>query len=462
MAYAYVKDGANASNGNTITFSPTNSGDLLVVCISTSAGGGSPTVTFTDNLSDTWSTAQATVNDGNGAYHSIFYLLNCPAGITTLTATFNGGTPGTCNMVVAEYSGLASYIGVATKNTQASPGTGTNAITSNNVNVSTQPALLLGYTYDINQNNVSAAGTSPLAFTLRYGASQNTGQAFEDARVTATGNALANFTTIHGTDTFTTFAVAFAEYVAPSIAVVQSVNGQTVSNATDIVVTINGVTAGNTIVCIASYFNTSAGGGHPVPTCVDTTYSTALTALETPPGVLVGTVSNLGAGIWYLPGGTVVAGSHTVKVSFASAGFNFTTGSVTLVEISGLASASPADPTQPASAVWSSGSVLTASSGQSLAAPPAIALAAIAQHTTVGVTNAGFACTGFTDVNNISNTATANFGAEQCYEIYAGSATPSAAFGWTDANTNGAQAVIGVLSQTAGIVTLPLLGTILM
>lgn len=209
MAYTYIKTGANAANGNTITFSPTSPGDFLLITSNTSAGGGNPTCTFTDNLSTVYSTAVATVNKGAfGDWVTIFYLPNCPSGITTLTATYNGGTPGTCILRVLEYSGIATstpLIIAGVPAVQSSPGTATDAISTGNVNVSSQPALFFGWSLDSSQNGfASGTGYNSRASTT-FGV-------WEDKRVTATGNNAATFTSVsHGTDQFISTALAFAE-----------------------------------------------------------------------------------------------------------------------------------------------------------------------------------------------------------------------------------------------------------
>jgi hypothetical protein len=210
-AYAFIKVAANTANAATVSFLPTNPGDLLVVDVQTSSGGGTPTASIADDQSSSWSTAIATVNATGGFWQTRFYLVNCSGAITLLTLTFAGGTPGTTNIEVLEYSGIATvtpHIVSNTPNVQVNPGTTTDIITSGNVNVTAQPALLLGWSFDPSGNAI-AVGTG---FTSRA-SSSSVATRWEDKRVTATGNAAATFTsaTHGGTDTFVTIVSAFAE-----------------------------------------------------------------------------------------------------------------------------------------------------------------------------------------------------------------------------------------------------------
>jgi hypothetical protein len=215
MAYAFVNSAQNAANANTITYSPT-AGNFLVVVSGTSAGGGTPTVTaISDNGTggSGWSTGKATVQDGtvNNFFFSVFYSPVASNGATIITLTYNGGTPGTTNLAIVEYSGLSAtgWQGISAFNEQPNPGTGTNAITSNNLNITTQPAALIGWTIDENSNGGMSSGTSPIVFARRVNGNFNM---LQDARVTATGNAAATATSTHGAaDDFISYVMAISE-----------------------------------------------------------------------------------------------------------------------------------------------------------------------------------------------------------------------------------------------------------
>jgi hypothetical protein len=213
MAGAFVKRVNNVSNGNTITITPANSGNWLVVHSNTSSGGGNPTATISDNLSSpNWQTAISTVQVAIGFWTTCFYLENCGAGITTITITYSGGTPGTTNSSCAEFSGLAtsgSLLAVTAPLNQIAPGGGNDAIFSNNLNFSTVPGLLIGVSYDSTSSNAITAGTG---FTPD-GTAGSTGALWEHQRLIISNGAIpATFTSAtHGTDTFQSYALAVLE-----------------------------------------------------------------------------------------------------------------------------------------------------------------------------------------------------------------------------------------------------------
>lgn len=221
--YTYVKNGQNSANSNSITFSPTNTGDLLVLWSRTSAGGGTPTLTsVVDNNSVGWTLGLATATYGSGSenYVSMYYRPNCEAGITSVTCTYNGGTPGGTDILIAEYSGIAltsPLIGVTSGNAQASPGTTANAITSTGLSVASGlPALIMGLVANGGDGD-TVAGTGYTARLL-----SNDTWFFEDLRATSAGTQTATATapTHGGTDDYISFVAAFSEAGAGPTAVV--------------------------------------------------------------------------------------------------------------------------------------------------------------------------------------------------------------------------------------------------
>lgn len=212
MPYAYVGQGHSSTNA--VTYSPT-AGNLLVVFSATSIGGGNPTFTVSDGSSDTWASAVSAAQlSGTGLYLGIAYTLSVGSGVTTVTLTYNGGSPGQVDVWAIEYSGAgASFFGVSAGNSQATPGTGTNVLTSNALNVTSGvPALILGLIDDDTRAaNTMAAGTG---YTARGSpAGTSTSLLIEDLRATSTGNQTATGTdaTHGGTDTYGSFVLAFAE-----------------------------------------------------------------------------------------------------------------------------------------------------------------------------------------------------------------------------------------------------------
>lgn len=214
MSYTYNSSAINsAANANTITLSPP-SGSLIAVYSVTSAGGGTPTVTLSDNGSGSvWANASNNVVTGSD-HCSVAYCLSAGTGITTLTATYNGGTPGTCDLIAVCYTGLTSpsFVAVATPNGQTNPGTGANAITANALNCGSTNALMIVFSKENANHSNMAAGTG---FTLRLnttvGASD--GLAVEDPAAEVTGSQTGTFTdaTNGAGAAYNTISVAFAD-----------------------------------------------------------------------------------------------------------------------------------------------------------------------------------------------------------------------------------------------------------
>lgn len=210
MAGAWVKTGKNTANSASITFTPTNTGDTLTFICCSSTGGGSPTISAVkDNNNNAFTQAVATFQDASTAFHfTIYYMLSCPAGITTITATF-GSTPGTVDIWIVESSGLAGLI-VSGAVAQAAPGNGTDAATSGLFNVSSQPAYVQGLICDVQNTGTIAAGTG---YTSRSSTTGTARLLVEDQRVLSTGNLAATGTCSNGVDTFFNALVAFSEPV---------------------------------------------------------------------------------------------------------------------------------------------------------------------------------------------------------------------------------------------------------
>lgn len=213
MAYAFVQKVNNAANAPTLAIAP-SAGNLLLVCSQTSTGAG-PIASLTDNLSSTYSTALATISPAGSSYnYTFFYLKNVPTGITGITESFSGGsTPGNCSISALEYSGLdptSPFIGITAGNVQVAPGTTANLITSLTLSLSVVPCALIALCND-EAGNAATAGTG---FTSRGAGFNSAGEGlYEDQRFTVNTTPAATYTSAtHGaTDTFTTFALAFAE-----------------------------------------------------------------------------------------------------------------------------------------------------------------------------------------------------------------------------------------------------------
>lgn len=210
-AFAFNASAANGAVANTVTISPTT-GAMVVVFSETSGGGGTPTVTCSDNSGSTWVNASNNVVV-TGLHYSVCYTLSAAAGVTTITATYNGGTPGTTILAAFSYTGLTSpsFVAVSTPNTQASPGTGTNAVTTIALACGSTNALFIGYSGDSTGSNGGL--TVGTGFTQRLNAASLGGQAFgEDPNAEVTGSQTATWTAAtHSTDTYGSVGVCFAD-----------------------------------------------------------------------------------------------------------------------------------------------------------------------------------------------------------------------------------------------------------
>lgn len=140
------------------------------------------------------------------------------SGTDTVLLTFGGNITFPAGYV-AEYSGLDTTApftsGESAVQFQASPGTGTNALSSGNTpTLAAQPAVLVGFGYDDAGPNFVTAGT---AFTARagvftFGGTFGADQGIpEDRRLTATTAVAANFTASAGTGFYFTIAAVFKE-----------------------------------------------------------------------------------------------------------------------------------------------------------------------------------------------------------------------------------------------------------
>lgn len=220
MTYAFVQqnstDNAATATTITITLTPT-AGNLLVFC----ASGDSldtTSIALSDNLGSHNTFTQIATDlvstlDQRCAW---WFAANCKGGATTFTATFSASTRFR-TIYVAEYSGIATTSpflnGARAEN--IIPGTGADAVSSGNADATSQPALVWGFSLDINGGTTPSAGTGFTSRTAVWSSATVLGRP-EDKRVTATGNVAATFTATTGTDTHGTGVGVFAEAVAVS------------------------------------------------------------------------------------------------------------------------------------------------------------------------------------------------------------------------------------------------------
>lgn len=201
-AYAHVQ--SVAANADTATITSSTAGTLLVFSVYTSGGGG--------RISTVTSGFTLVATELVGDYGvSVYAYPNNPGGITSVGVTaWASGTPGERRVYVSEYSGIATSSPVLTtaSQTQSSPGTGTDAVTSgtSTVTLAGAPgALIYGFSGSFGSGITMNTGTG---FTSRV---LNDGNRVEDKRVTSDGSQAATYTAASAPATTYTWMVAFAE-----------------------------------------------------------------------------------------------------------------------------------------------------------------------------------------------------------------------------------------------------------
>lgn len=223
--YAFVQKTENSNQSFSASpiacpaITTTVSNLLLVAAMSFDAN-----ITITDGaVGNTYNNLGFVATPASGGRITLFYAKSIAGASTTIQLNTTG--PWIQGVAAWEYSGLdttAPYItGTFVGQSQATPGTTTDACTSTNSNITSVPAMQFGFNWDENNasSNTPSAGTG---FTgrgqiwkpLGSGGGFFTAQG-EDKRVTSTGNSAATFTSIAGgTDTLVTITVAFKESAA--------------------------------------------------------------------------------------------------------------------------------------------------------------------------------------------------------------------------------------------------------
>lgn len=149
-----LSSAANIATSSTITVS---AGGTIVVFVHV-AQDQTATLAASDGT-NTYTRRHATYY-GSSSTFGVLVAENCSAGTYTVTATWDGGTRANRAIAAIPLSGLkaASYQTGAT-NTQATPGTGTDAVTSGNMTPTEQPAALFGFHISLGALNTPSAGT---------------------------------------------------------------------------------------------------------------------------------------------------------------------------------------------------------------------------------------------------------------------------------------------------------------
>jgi hypothetical protein len=197
VAYAFVQFSSDAG-----TISSTAAGNCLV-CALTNSGGGARLI----DLGAGWIQAEAELVGAVNNYASnLYYYPNNPGGITSVTPSWSGGTPGEVGFLFAEYSGLAASPFLdCVRQLQASPGTGTDAVTSGTASLSAGGKALVGFSADPGPYTTINAGT---AFASRGTVA---GERLEDRAESGAGSFAALFTGAADPQEAHTWLLALAE-----------------------------------------------------------------------------------------------------------------------------------------------------------------------------------------------------------------------------------------------------------
>lgn len=213
--------GATAANFITCTFDSATTTGNIIVASSGYQTGTVTSITFTDDRSGSYATIQSLYSSPqvtSGAALGVGTVGT--AGTTAVTATFtNSEQPDYYGICIAEFSGVntSSIVDVSTVNSQVTPTTGTDLITSGAIVSTADGEIYYGGVW--NSQNVTGTLTKGTTYTLI--AVQNTGTVqrglCEYWQQASAGSADADATTTNGDDDHITFAVAMKTAVVTAL-----------------------------------------------------------------------------------------------------------------------------------------------------------------------------------------------------------------------------------------------------
>jgi hypothetical protein len=141
------------------------------------------------------------------------YGVECFYGVVNASSTapvvsISTGTSGYIGSLTAQFDSYSSWIG-AVSNRQVSPGTGTGAITTTDVNLTSQPARQIGIFFNL----TAASSPTAVAGFTDHGSLFGGYIRFASRTVTSTGNSSATATSVggQGGSTYISTQMAFAE-----------------------------------------------------------------------------------------------------------------------------------------------------------------------------------------------------------------------------------------------------------
>jgi hypothetical protein len=212
---SFIKSASNilaVSNGSTITASfgsNVTAGNAIALWVMWIRPIGTNTLTLT-SVTGCWSGGASLVNNhtsGDQGRSALGYVSNVTGGACTITATFNASMNSNYDVTIIahEVSGIATtdpYDG-STIQTQDSPGTGANALTSGNIITTSNGDYIFAATGDTGYSSTATAGTN---YTGRV--SGDDGTRSEDRIQAAAGSIAGTFTTSDGFAIFLTGVLA--------------------------------------------------------------------------------------------------------------------------------------------------------------------------------------------------------------------------------------------------------------
>lgn len=174
-----------------------NTGDLLIMVVAFD-NAANPTGTPSSSPANTWTQLATGIHDGSQYGMRAWYSYNSASGSTTCTWTGSSNYPA---IAVYRFSGIRSasdpLTGTPTFGNQASPGTGTDGVTSGNTTPGGQPALVFGFGFDVlGTTPAPTAGTGYISTTAvwDYDGAISVSARAEHKRVTSTSATAATFT----------------------------------------------------------------------------------------------------------------------------------------------------------------------------------------------------------------------------------------------------------------------------
>lgn len=149
----------------------------------------------------------------------VFYGVVNASSTAPVVSVSDAGTGGYIGVLTAQWDSYSSWIGAIT-NRQANPGTGTGAVTTSNVNLTSQPARQIGVFF----NYTAASAPTAVAGFTDHGSMFGGYVRLESRTVGATGNSAATATVVSGQggSTYYSTQMAFSEAGSPTPAVLSS------------------------------------------------------------------------------------------------------------------------------------------------------------------------------------------------------------------------------------------------